>query len=110
MDDASETLSARGVYGITVAAELVGVGEQTLRLYERKGLLEPSRTPGGTRRYSEDDLSTLRRVIELLDAGVNLVGARHVLALEAANRLLRAQLDEAEERADDDSQRAETVE
>ena len=95
MENASDPSSARGVYGIAVAAELVGVGEQTLRLYERKGLLEPSRTAGGTRRYSDDDLSILRRVVELLDAGVNLVGARHVLALEAANRLLRAELDEA---------------
>jgi DNA-binding transcriptional MerR regulator len=86
--------SSLGVYGITVAAELVGVGEQTLRLYERKGLLQPSRTPGGTRRYSEDDLSVIRRVIELLEAGVNLVGIRHVLELESANRVLRSRLDE----------------
>lgn len=85
---------SRGVYGIAVAAELVGAGEQALRLYERKGLLTPSRTAGGTRRYSDDDLAVVRRVIELLDAGVNLVGARHVLELEAANRQLRAQLDE----------------
>jgi DNA-binding transcriptional MerR regulator len=81
------------VYGITVAAELVGAGEQALLLYERKGLLAPSRTAGGTRRYSDDDLTIARRVVELLDAGVNLVGARHVLELEAANRLLRSQLD-----------------
>jgi len=91
---AADEDGSRGVYGIAVAAELVGVGEQALRLYERKGLLEPSRTAGGTRRYSEDDLSVLRRVVELLDAGVNLVGARHVLELEAANRRLRSQLDE----------------
>ena len=89
--------SSRGVYGIAVAAELVGAGEQALRLYERKGLLAPSRTAGGTRRYSDDDLAIVRRVIELLDAGVNLVGARHVLELEAANRVLRAQLDEGTE-------------
>ncbi len=94
MEKTTISSSARGVYSIAVAAELVGVGEQALRLYERKGLLEPSRTSGGTRRYSEDDLSVLRRVVELLDAGVNLVGARHVLELEAANRLLRSQLDE----------------
>lgn len=86
--------SSRGVYGIAVAAELVGSGEQALRLYERKGLLEPSRTPGGTRRYSDDDLGVLRRVIELLDSGVNIIGARHILELEAANRALRSQLDE----------------
>lgn len=93
MKDVPGSSSSRGVYSIAVAAELVGLGEQTLRLYERKGLLEPSRTSGGTRRYSEDDLSILRRVVELLDAGVNLVGARHVLELEADNRLLRSQLD-----------------
>ncbi len=95
----SAASSSRGVYGIAVAAELVGVGEQTLRLYERKGLLEPSRTAGGTRRYSEDDLAILRRVIELLDAGVNLIGARHILELEAANRLLHAQLDASRRRS-----------
>lgn len=86
--------SSAGVYGIAVAAELVGVGEQTLRLYERKGLLAPSRTAGGTRRYSEEDISTVRRVIELVEVGVNLVGIRHVLELEAANQALRARLDE----------------
>jgi len=107
LENASDPSSARGVYGIAVAAELVGVGEQTLRLYERKGLLEPSRTAGGTRRYSDDDLSILRRVVELLDAGVNLVGARHVLALEAANRLLRAELDEAAARIAGHPERAE---
>ncbi len=90
----ADASSSRGVYGISVAAELLGVGEQALRLYERKGLLEPSRTSGGTRRYSEDDLSIVRRVVELLDAGVNLTGARHVIELEAANRLLRSRLDE----------------
>ncbi|MBX3099690.1 MAG: MerR family transcriptional regulator [Salinibacterium sp.] len=90
----NDIAGSRGVYGIAVAAELVGVGEQALRLYERKGLLEPDRTSGGTRRYSEDDLGTLRRVSELLRAGVNLTGARHVLELEAANRLLQTQLDD----------------
>lgn len=90
----TDRASSRGVYGITVAAELVGIGEQALRLYERKGLLTPARTAGGTRRYSDDDLAILRRVVELVEAGVNLVGARHVLELEAANRLLRSRLEE----------------
>ncbi|GAA2240129.1 MerR family transcriptional regulator [Rarobacter faecitabidus] len=93
-DSASTAAGSRGVYSIAVAAELVGLGEQALRLYERKGLIAPSRTTGGTRRYSEDDLTVLRRVIELRDAGVNLAGARHVLELESANRLLQSQLDE----------------
>lgn len=83
---------SRGVYGIAVAAELVGLGEQTLRLYERKGLLKPSRTTGGTRRYSEDDLEVLRRVIVLLADGINLAGARRILELEAANDALRRRI------------------
>jgi DNA-binding transcriptional MerR regulator len=65
---------ARGVYGISVAAELVGMGVQTLRLYEARGLLEPDRTEGGTRRYSAYDLDRLRRIGDLLDAGLNLAG------------------------------------
>ncbi|GAB3123645.1 MerR family transcriptional regulator [Glaciibacter psychrotolerans] len=83
-----------GVYGITVAAELTGLGEQTLRLYERKGLLTPARTAGGARRYSDRDLTVLRRTVELLADGLNLAGARRVLDLEAANALLRLRLAE----------------
>lgn len=80
----------RGVYAISVAAELVGMGIQTLRLYERRGLLDPARTDGGTRRYSEHDLGRLRRIGELLDAGLNLAGAALVLDLESDNARLRA--------------------
>lgn len=83
---------SRGVYAISVAAELVGTGQQNLRLYERKGLLEPRRTEGGTRRYSEQDLVTLRRIAELLSLGLNLSGIRLVLMLEKENDSLRAQL------------------
>jgi len=86
--------SRRGLYGITVAADLVGVGEQSLRLYERKGLLTPERTPGGTRLYSNADLDVLRRVIALVQEGVNLAGARRILELEAANSVLRLRIDE----------------
>ncbi|GAB2708065.1 MerR family transcriptional regulator [Arthrobacter bambusae] len=82
----------RGVYAISVAAELVGTGQQNLRLYERKGLLEPGRTLGGTRQYSENDLVTLRRIGELLELGLNLAGVRMVLVLEADNRRLEAEL------------------
>ncbi|WP_284981712.1 MerR family transcriptional regulator [Arthrobacter sp. efr-133-TYG-118] len=82
----------RGVYAISVAAELVGTGQQNLRLYERKGLLEPGRTLGGTRQYSEDDLVILRRIGELLDLGLNLAGIRMVLLLEADNRRLEGAL------------------
>lgn len=76
----------RGVYAISVAAELVGTGQQNIRQYERKGLLTPARTDGGTRRYSEQDLETLRRIGVLLDEGLNLAGVKRVLELEAANR------------------------
>ncbi len=75
-----------GLYAISVAAELVGTGQQNLRLYERKGLLTPKRTDGGTRRYSETDLAMLRRIGALLDEGLNLAGVKLVLELEAANR------------------------
>lgn len=78
------------VYGISVAAELVGMGVQNLRLYEARGLLEPHRTEGGTRRYSADDLERLRRIGDLLEAGLNLAGISMVLDLEAENSQLRA--------------------
>ncbi len=81
---------SRGVYGISVAAELVGMGVQNLRLYEARGLVEPDRTGGGTRRYSQDDLVRLRRIGDLLDAGLNLAGIALVLSLELENGQLRA--------------------
>jgi MerR family transcriptional regulator/heat shock protein HspR len=83
--------AARGVYGISVAADLVGMGAQTLRLYEARGLLAPERTDGGTRRYSPNDLDRLRRIGDLLAAGLNLAGIRMVLDLEAQNTRLRAE-------------------
>jgi hypothetical protein len=89
----------RALYGISVAAELVGSGPQNLRLYERRGLLEPFRTPGGTRRYSDADLDRLRRIGQLLDEGINLAGVKLVLDLEAANELLRAALAAVSEEA-----------
>ncbi len=88
-----EVESSRGVYGITTAAELVGIDPQSLRLYERRGLLEPARTDGGTRRYSADDLDRLRRIRELLDAGLNLAGIALVLDLEQDNADLRERLE-----------------
>src|SRR5664279_5537415 len=72
-----------GVYGITVAAELAGMSVQALRLYERKGLLEPTRTTGGTRRYSDTDIARLRRIGVLINDGINLTGIARVLGLEA---------------------------
>src|ERR1700747_3155934 len=82
--------SARGVYGISVAAELSGIDPQTLRLYERRGLLTPSRSDGGTRRYSDDDLERLRRITELVDQGVNLAGIAHILHLETKTSQLKS--------------------
>ena len=83
---------ARGVYAISVAAELTGAGVQNLRVYERRGLVEPSRTDGGTRRYSEEDLDRVRRVLTLLEEGLNLAGVALVLALKENNARLRARL------------------
>ncbi|CAB4346140.1 MAG: MerR family transcriptional regulator [Actinobacteria bacterium] len=73
----------RAVYIISVAAELAGVHPQTLRIYERKGLLEPARTTGGSRRYSQADIDHLRRIQDLTDEGLNLAGVKKVLKLEA---------------------------
>ena len=81
------------VYIISVAAELAGVHPQTLRIYERRGLIDPYRTPGGTRRYSDEDLRRLRLIQELTAAGVNLEGVRRILALQSDNDRLRAQVE-----------------
>jgi len=87
--------SERAVYVISVAAELAGVHPQTLRIYERKGLVDPARTPGGSRRYSDEDIALLQRIQELTNEGLNLAGVQRVLELEAEVRRLRADLDEA---------------
>lgn len=92
-DDAGDTGAPapdRGVYGISVAAELSGVPVQSLRLYERYGLLTPARSDGGTRRYSADDLVRLRRISALVDEGVNLAGIARILNLEDHNAALSA--------------------
>ncbi len=73
---------ARAVYVISVAAELSGMHPQTLRIYERKGLLEPARTQGGSRRYSDADIALLRRIQDLTEEGLNLAGVKRVLDLE----------------------------
>ena len=80
------------VYVISVAAELAGVHPQTLRIYERRGLLQPARTTGGNRRYSNADIQRLLRISELAEAGMNLEGIRQVLELEAHVALLRAEV------------------
>ncbi len=78
------TRDQRAVYVISVAAELAGLHPQTLRIYERKGLVDPARTGGGSRRYSDADIEQLRRIQELTGEGLNLVGVHKVLELEAA--------------------------
>ena len=90
----SDQTSARAVYVISVAAELAGVHPQTLRIYERKGLLEPARTGGGSRRYRDEDIHLLRRIQDLTEAGLNLAGVKRVLELEHENEVLRAELDQ----------------
>jgi DNA-binding transcriptional MerR regulator len=81
--------AAKGVYGISVAADLVGLSIPALRLYEARRLLSPARTEGGTRRYSQDDLDRLRHIRDLLEAGLNLAGVEAVLVLEGENQELR---------------------
>jgi MerR family transcriptional regulator, heat shock protein HspR len=83
------------VYVISVAAELAGMHPQTLRIYERRGLVQPARTQGGNRRYSDADIDQLRRIAELAAEGMNLEGIRRVMALEAENAHLRAELEAA---------------
>ncbi len=82
----------RAVYVISVAAELAGIHPQTLRIYDRRGLVQPARTGGGSRRYSDADIEKLRRVHELTSEGMNLDGVERVLALEAEVARLRAQV------------------
>lgn len=87
----------RALYVISVAAELAGMHPQTLRIYERKGLVDPARTHGGSRRYSDDDIQLLRRIQELTNEGLNLAGVKRVLELE--DDLARAQRELADAKA-----------
>src|SRR4029078_9841062 len=88
----------RAVYIISVAAELAGVHPQTLRIYERKGLLRPHRTNGNTRRYSPADIDVLRRIQGLTQEGVNLAGGKRIMALEEGLQRLRSRIVQLEER------------
>jgi MerR family transcriptional regulator/heat shock protein HspR len=87
------TKSSDAVFIISVAAEIVGMHPQTLRVYERKGLVDPYRTPGGTRRYSQIDLERLLLIQELSNAGVNLEGIKRIIALQVDNDRLSNQVD-----------------
>jgi len=95
----SEQPETSAVYVISVFAQLAGVHPQTLRNYERGGLLSPQRTSGGSRRFSNEDLVALRRIQELTNEGVNLVGVKRIMALEVelvrANEALQALSNEA---------------
>jgi MerR family transcriptional regulator/heat shock protein HspR len=91
--------TSRAVYVISVAAELAGVHPQTLRIYERRGLLDPARTGGGSRLYSEDDIAQLRRIQDLTNAGVNLEGVRRILALAEENARLVEELERTRDEA-----------
>lgn len=84
---------SQGVFAISVAAEMVAMEIQNLRVYERRGLLEPDRTAGGTRLYSPDDIDRLHRIRELLADGLNLAGIARVLELEDRVRALTAEID-----------------
>lgn len=82
----------RGLFSISVAAELAGLHPQTLRIYEREGLLEPARSQGGTRRYSQNDISRLMEICALTGDGLNLAGIRRVLQLQEETRQLQAEV------------------
>src|SRR5690606_8557700 len=90
---------SRAVYVISVAAELAGMHPQTLRIYERKGLVEPARTQGGSRRYSDEDIAQLQRIQDLTAEGHNLEGVRRILELEAEIEELQARIRALEEQA-----------
>jgi MerR family transcriptional regulator, heat shock protein HspR len=89
----------RAVYIISVAAELAGVHPQTLRIYERKGLVAPKRTSGNTRRYSDRDIALLRQIQDLTqEGGINLAGVKMIIELQAKLDALRAETDQLQER------------
>ena len=95
--NSTERSNTTAVYVISVAAELAGMHPQTLRIYERRGLVLPARTQGGNRRYSDEDIAILRRISELTDEGMNLEGIRRVMHLEIENARLRVELEQARE-------------
>jgi MerR family transcriptional regulator/heat shock protein HspR len=90
----------RALYIISVAAELAGVHPQTLRIYERKGLLEPARTSGRSRRYSDEDIELLRRIQELTAEGISLVGVQRILELETQLRTSLQRVSQLQEKVE----------
>lgn len=98
--------ASQGVYGIGVTSDLVGTAIQNLRAYERAGLVMPSRTPGGTRLYSPEDVARLRRVQALLAQGLNLAGIAQVLELQDDNQRLRDELTQTNNNSADPESRS----
>jgi len=103
------TDSTRAVFVISVAAELAGMHPQTLRIYERKGLIDPARTPGGTRRYSQEDIERLQLIQDMTAEGMNLEGVRRVLALQEENRRLKKKLDRLRDKIEEMEEVAESA-
>lgn len=101
-----ERPDTRAIYVISVAAELAGVHPQTLRIYERKGLIAPARTSGRSRRYSEHDIALLRRIQDLTNAGVSLAGVERILDLEAELAAARSRIRDLEHELAQEVQRA----
>lgn len=99
--NARATDDERGVYGISVTAEMVGTGVQNLRLYESRGLLRPTRSAGGTRLYSASDVGRLKRILGLLANGLNLAGIAMVLELQDDNTRMRTQISRHLDRVED---------
>ena len=97
---ATDDRAERALYVISVAAELAGVHPQTLRIYERKGLLSPARTSGRSRRYSDHDIEMLRRIQELTNEGVTLAGVHRIIALENELQAAHKRIAEMEARID----------
>lgn len=103
------TDSHRAVFVISVAAELAGMHPQTLRIYERKGLIDPFRTPGGTRRYSQEDIERLQLIQDMTAEGMNLEGVRRVLVLQEENRRLKKKLDRLRDKIEEMEEAAEAA-
>jgi MerR family transcriptional regulator, heat shock protein HspR len=95
----------RGLFSISVAAELAGLHPQTLRIYEREGLIDPARSVGGTRRYSRRDIDRLTEICALTADGLNLAGIRRVLLMQEETRQLQAEVARLRELLDDEAPR-----
>jgi MerR family transcriptional regulator/heat shock protein HspR len=93
-DDVARAANDRAVYIISVAAELAGVHPQTLRIYERKGLVRPKRTSGNTRRYSQADIERLQTIQSLTEEGINLAGVKRIIELQREIDALEDRIDE----------------